>query len=118
MVHNTNSGRLYGCEPKCVRVKEIHRLFFYLVYGYNGEENGNQAAMKDQLRLDNPDLDEELFDELPELYQVIFTFTFNKSLVPVQSTFFYCRAAENRLANVHQPFAAPHRMAYRLVLPL
>lgn len=70
MVHNTNSGRLYGSEPKCVRVKEIHRLFYYLVYGYNGDVTTDQATMRELLKSENPDLDDEVVDYLPDLFQV------------------------------------------------
>ena len=71
MLHNTNSGRLYGAEPKCVRVKELHRFFYYVVYGYNNiNVDSNQSILKEELKNENPDLEEELFHEMPDLYQV------------------------------------------------
>ena len=70
MVHNTNSGRLYGTEPKCIRLKELHRLFYYLTYGYNGDVTADQATMKERFKLENPDIEDDVVQDLPELYQV------------------------------------------------
>ena len=53
MVHNSNSGRIYGAEPKCVRVRESHGLLFYLIYGYSGINGLDQAEVKEQLKRDN-----------------------------------------------------------------
>ena len=72
-VHHSSGGRLYGCEPKCIRLKELHRLFYYLVYGYDGELISDPAQIEDALRQNNPCLDwneEDLFANLPDIYQV------------------------------------------------
>jgi len=74
-VHGTNSGRVYGTEPKCIRAKEIHTLLFYLVYGYDGELICDQAQAREMLRSQNPvldGLDDEMFDDLPDIYKVMF----------------------------------------------
>ena len=69
MVHNSYSGRIYGAEPKCVRVREIHCLLFYLIYGYDGVENGDQQQMKDLLKKEHPNLDDEDLASMPQIYQ-------------------------------------------------
>ncbi|XP_045025411.1 general transcription factor 3C polypeptide 1 isoform X2 [Daphnia magna] len=72
VVHATNSGRVYGTEPKCIRVKEIHTLLYYLVYGYDGELFSDQAQAREALRNENPILegvDDEAFENLPDIYK-------------------------------------------------
>lgn len=70
LVHNSSSGRFYGVEPKCIRVKEMHRLFFYLVYSYSGIINGDQAALREEVLLNHPEIDESMLENIPNLYQV------------------------------------------------
>lgn len=70
-MHSTNSGRVYGSEPKCIRVKEIHRLFYYLVYGYDGELINEPEVARIALQDQNPDLDDDSCEGLPDIYQVI-----------------------------------------------
>ena len=70
-----NSGRLYGTEPKCIRLKEIHRLFYYLVYGYDGELISDSVQAKEALKFHNPSLDslgDEAFENIPDIYQVFY----------------------------------------------
>lgn len=64
---------MYGTEPKCIRVKEIHTLLYYLVYGYDGELFSDQAQAREALRNENPILegvDDEAFENLPDIYKV------------------------------------------------
>lgn len=73
-VHGTNSGKVYGTEPKCIRAREIHKLLYYLVYGYDGELISDQAQAREMLRTQNPvldGLDDEMFDDLPDIYKAI-----------------------------------------------
>lgn len=70
MVHCSNSGRIYGAEPKCVRVREVHRLLFYLIYGYTGEINGDQVKMKQTILKDNPNVTEDQLEGVPHIYHV------------------------------------------------
>lgn len=70
LIHNTAGGRVYGVEPKCIRVKEMHRLFFYLVYGYSGIVDGDQTAFKEEILLNHPDVDEDMLENIPKIYQV------------------------------------------------
>lgn len=81
VIHSTNSGRVYGTEPKCIRVKEIHRLFYYLVYGYDGELINDQLLVKEALKKENPFLDDESLENLPDIYQVMCNFfTYQKKI--------------------------------------
>ncbi|EFX77102.1 hypothetical protein DAPPUDRAFT_321692 [Daphnia pulex] len=71
-VHGTNSGKVYGTEPKCVRARQIHTLLYYLVYGYDGELISDQTQAREMLRTQNPvlnGLDDEMFDDLPDIYK-------------------------------------------------
>ena len=70
MIRSFSSGRFYGAEPKCIRVKEMHRLFFYLVYSYTGKVNGDQASLKEELLCNHPEVDESMLEQIPDLYQV------------------------------------------------
>lgn len=70
LVHNSSSGRFYGVEPKCVRVKEMHKLFYYLVYNYTGRVNEDQAALKEELLLEESEIDESMLENIPDLFQV------------------------------------------------
>ena len=45
-------GRKYGLQPKFVKMRELHLLMFYLIYGYSGEADLDQAATIEQLRRD------------------------------------------------------------------
>ena len=69
MVHNSNSGRIYGAEHKCVRVREIHGLLFYLIYGYSGINGLDQAEAKEQMKKDNASLTDETLENIPPIYQ-------------------------------------------------
>ena len=33
----------YGLQPKFVKMRELHLLMFYLIYGYSGEADLDQA---------------------------------------------------------------------------
>jgi len=70
MVHYSSSGRIYGAEPKCVRVREIHRLLFYLIHGYTGVVDGDQTEMKEAILKDNPNVTKEQLEGIPHIYQV------------------------------------------------
>lgn len=71
MVHNSNSGRIYGSEPKCVRVREMHGLLFYLVYGYTGVDGRDQAQAKEMLKKDNSNLTDQILANVPPIFQVL-----------------------------------------------
>ena len=74
-VRGINSGKVYGTEPKCIRVKEIYTLLYFVVYGYDGELISDQVQARELLRTRNPVLDGldcEMFDDLPDIYKVIF----------------------------------------------
>ena len=43
-------GRKYGLQPKFVKMRELHLLMFYLIYGYSGEADLDQAATKQKLK--------------------------------------------------------------------
>ena len=43
-------GRKYGLQPKFVKMRELHLLMFYLIYGYSGEADLDQAETIQQLR--------------------------------------------------------------------
>nr|CAH0105604.1 unnamed protein product [Daphnia galeata] len=71
-VHGINSGKVYGTEPKCIRVKEIYTLLYFVVYGYDGELISDQLQARELLRTQNPVLDGldcEMFDDLPDIYK-------------------------------------------------
>jgi hypothetical protein len=37
------NGRTYGLQPKFLRMRELHGLLYYLIYGYAGQPNLDQA---------------------------------------------------------------------------
>lgn len=43
-------GRRYGLQPKFVKMRELHQLLFYLIHGYQGQEELEQEAARGQLR--------------------------------------------------------------------
>ena len=43
-------GRKYGLQPKFVKMRELHLLMFYLIYGYSGEADLDQTETIEQLR--------------------------------------------------------------------
>ena len=71
IVYNAGIGRAHGHEPKCIRVKELHHLLFYLIYGYTGQEDADQNEMKHLLKMRYPTLDDSLLKDIPPIYQVM-----------------------------------------------
>ena len=56
-------------------MKEIYTLLYFVVYGYDGELISDQVQARELLRTRNPVLDGldcEMFDDLPDIYKVIF----------------------------------------------
>ena len=49
-VSNQRLGRKYGLQPKFVKMRELHLLMFYLIYGYNGEADLDQAETVEQMK--------------------------------------------------------------------
>jgi hypothetical protein len=37
------NGRTYGLQPKFLRMRELHGLLYYLIYGYAGQPHLDQA---------------------------------------------------------------------------
>ncbi len=37
------NGRTYGLQPKFLRMRELHGLLYYLIYGYAGQPQLDQA---------------------------------------------------------------------------
>ena len=64
------NGRKHGHEPKCIRIKELHHLLFYLVYEYTGQGETDQNKMKRFLKCRYPSLNDEMLQDLPAIYQV------------------------------------------------
>lgn len=63
-------GRAHGHEPKCIRVKELHHMLFYLIYGYTGQGDADQNEMKHLLKRRYPTLDDSMLSDIPAIYQV------------------------------------------------
>jgi hypothetical protein len=65
---------------------------YYLVYGYDGELISDQVQARELLRTENPVLDGldcEMFDDLPDIYKVIF-----KTNLIFQRFFFFLNDAK------------------------
>ena len=56
-------GRKYGLQPKFVKMRELHLLLYYLIYGYSGHPELDQAATRAQL-LSSGILTEDLVEEM------------------------------------------------------
>ena len=70
MVHCSSSGRIYGAEPKCIRVREMHQLLFYLIHGYTGVTDGHQDEMKEIILKNNSNVTQDQLEGVPHIYQV------------------------------------------------
>lgn len=60
-------GRVYGYQPKFMRMQILHKVIFYLVYGYEGNENLDQNLTKEELRKETY-FDKETEEEMSHIY--------------------------------------------------
>ena len=56
-------GRKYGLQPKFVKMRELHMLLYYLIYGYTGEPGLDQGDVSAKLASTGL-VDDEVMEEL------------------------------------------------------
>ena len=78
--YHAGLGRSHGNEPKCIRIKELHHLLFYLVYGYSGLDDADQNEMKVLLKSRHHHLDDDMLKDIPQIYLVLFIYSFYFSI--------------------------------------
>jgi general transcription factor 3C polypeptide 1 len=61
-------GKKYGFSPKFVRMQVMHQFLFYLIYGYTGSENLDQAATINRLRQRDDSVTDEIAEEMATVY--------------------------------------------------
>ena len=59
-------GRKYGLQPKFVKMRELHLLLYYLIYGYSGDPELDQGATREQLQTAGV-LSEEVGEEMTSM---------------------------------------------------
>ena len=59
-------GRKYGLQPKFVKMRELHLLMFYLIYGYSGEADLEQRNTIEHLRREGL-VDDKVAEELTDM---------------------------------------------------
>lgn len=69
LIYNQRIGRVYGYQPKFMRMQVLHKVIFYLVYGYEGDEKLDQHLAKEELRKDI-DFDKDTEDQMSQIYIV------------------------------------------------
>lgn len=69
LIYNQRIGRIYGYQPKFMRMQLLHKVIFYLVYGYEGNEKLDQHLAKEELRKDT-DFDKVTEEQMSHIYIV------------------------------------------------
>lgn len=59
-------GRKYGLQPKFVKMREMHLLLYYLIYGYSGEPGLNQDETALKLKSTGI-IDDNVIDEMKNM---------------------------------------------------
>ncbi|GFG28372.1 hypothetical protein Cfor_01748 [Coptotermes formosanus] len=66
--YDSRVGKKYGFSPKFVRMQVMHQFLFYLIYGYTGSENLDQAATINRLRQRDDSVTDEIAEEMATVY--------------------------------------------------
>lgn len=67
LIYNQRMGRVYGYQPKFMRMQILHKVIFYLVYGYQGNGNLDQHLAKEELKKEI-DFDKDTEEEMSHVY--------------------------------------------------
>ncbi|XP_057333470.1 general transcription factor 3C polypeptide 1 [Microplitis mediator] len=65
--YDLKAGRDYGYKPKFIRMKILHRILYYLIYEYRGE-NVSKIDQIERLRADGQEISEKMEREMGEIY--------------------------------------------------
>ncbi|XP_074101473.1 general transcription factor 3C polypeptide 1 [Cotesia typhae] len=65
--YDLKAGRDYGYKPKFIRMKIMHKLLFYLIYEYKGE-NLSKIDQIERLRAEGNEISDKMAEEISEIY--------------------------------------------------